>query len=162
MTSRIGSLMFHLLDLSNSIFSLNFVTAKILVATGSPSSNGKHSEVISLRTNNDPWTYPDPPYDMYGGTGGFINGSALVCGGFVNNGKYNKCSFLGDTTSSIVMKYERVYTSSLVLRDKVSILQMHQISIYQKPFANYSPHFFISIQQTLGKCENGICRLVMN
>ena len=139
MTSRIGSLMFHLLDLSNSIFSLNFVTAKILVATGSPSSNGKHSEVISLRTNND--TYPDSPYDMYGGTGGFVNGRALICGGIVNNGKYNKCSFLGDTTLSIVMKHERVYTSSLVLMDKVSIPQIYQISIRQKPLANYSPHF---------------------
>ena len=110
----------------------NFVTAKILVATGSPSSNGKHSEVISLRTNND--TYPDPPYDMYGGTGGFVNGRALICGGIVNNGKYNKCSFLGDTTLSIVMKHERVYTSSLVLMDKVSIPQIYQISIRQKPF----------------------------
>ena len=117
----------------------NFVTAKILVATGSPSSNGKHSEVISLRTNND--TYPDPPYDMYGGTGGFVNGRALICGGIVNNGKYNKCSFLGDTTLSIVMKHERVYTSSLVLMDKVSIPQIYQISIRQKPLANYSPHF---------------------
>ena len=103
----------------------NFVTAKILVATGSPSSNGKHSEVISLRTNND--TYPDPPYDMYGGTGGFVNGRALICGGIVNNGKYNKCSFLGDTTLSIVMKHERVYTSSLVLMDKVSIPQIYKI-----------------------------------
>ena len=117
----------------------NFVTAKILVATGSPSSNGKHSEVISLRTNND--TYPDPPYDMYGGTGGFVNGRALICGGIVNNGKYNKCSFLGDTTLSIVMKHERVYTSSLVLMDKVSIPQIYQISIRQKPFSNYSLHF---------------------
>ena len=117
----------------------NFVTAKILVATGSPSSNGKHSEVISLRTNND--TYPDPPYDMYGGTGGFVNGRALICGGIVNNGKYNKCSFLGDTTLSIVMKHERVYTSSLVLMDKVSIPQIYQISIRQKLLANYSPHF---------------------
>ena len=117
----------------------NFITAKILVATGSPSSNGKHSEVISLRTNND--TYPDPPYDMYGGTGGFVNGRALICGGIVNNGKYNKCSFLGDTTLSIVMKHERVYTSSLVLMDKVSIPQIYQISIRQKPLANYSPHF---------------------
>ena len=110
----------------------NFVTAKILVATGSPSSNGKHSEVISLRTNND--TYPDPPYDMYGGTGGFVNGRALICGGIVNNGKYNKCSFLGDTTLSIVMKHERVYTSSLVLMDKVSIPQIYQISNSPKAF----------------------------
>ena len=106
---------------------MNFVTARILVLTGQPYSNGINSEIIAFRTDNDMIGLPDAPNGVYGATGGILNiGKShyiIVCGGYLNPHNPNqRCMLWGENGYNTVgMSYERIYASSIVYNDKVSI-----------------------------------------
>ena len=114
--------------------------AKLLVASGGggggATKNGFHSEVIAIGTEHITSEYttcqelPKAPYEVLGGTGGFVHHDVLFCGGTNMNGneKYKKCwSLKKDTT--INMSYERVRASGIVVEDKVSNLISYTIHL---------------------------------
>ena len=93
--------------------------------------NGIHSEVIAIGTEHITSEYttcqelPNAPYEVLGGTGGFIgrDREVIICGGTNMNGdeKYKECwSINKDMT--ITMYYDRVRASGIVIHDTVSNL----------------------------------------
>ena len=99
-----------------------FSIAKLLVTTGLPFENGRHSEIIDIF--NEDTTCDDlqnSPYNNKGAVGGLIHENLpLVCGGWNgNNVKYNQCYDLAQNTLVTMNKY-RFYSSSIVVNNKVS------------------------------------------
>ena len=99
-----------------------FSSAKLLVTTGLPFENGRHSEVIDI-FNEDTICddLQNSPYNNKGAVGGLIHENIpLVCGGWNgNNVKYNQCYDLVQNTL-ITMNKIRFYSSSIVVNNKVS------------------------------------------
>ena len=96
-------------------------SAKLLVVTGFPYENGSHAEVIDLENEDSICQeLSNAPYEMDGGTGGFLQNEVLICGGFSDNHPLNKCWMLNQNRT-ISMKYERRWASSIVINNKVSM-----------------------------------------
>ena len=113
--------------------SLDFFVAQFLVLTGFPLETGVHSEVIDIQNEDLSCTdMTNAPYEIYGGTGGFIENYKkyesdynnvwyyiLHCGGRDSN----KCWSMGLTPSTlnigqkqeITMEYKRNYVSSIII-----------------------------------------------
>ena len=108
--------------------SLHFFVAQFLVLTGFPLETGVHSEVIDIQNEDLSCTdMTNAPYEIFGGTGGFIGNYKkhesdynnvwyyiLHCGGWDSN----KCWSMGlnpPTLNTITMAYKRFYVSSIII-----------------------------------------------
>ena len=95
----------------------------MLVLNGFPSANGIHSEVIDIQNEDLTCTdLNDAPYEMDGGTGGFIENFinyVLVCGGWEEGeGDSNKCwseKLNTGNEQTFTMKYKRNFASSIII-----------------------------------------------
>ena len=106
----------------------------MLVLTGFPLETGVHSEVIDIQNEDLSCTdMTNAPYEIYGGTGGFIENYkkyesdyinvgyyVLLCGGWDEFGfvDSNKCWSMGlnpPTLNTITMAYKRFYVSSIII-----------------------------------------------
>ena len=109
-----------------------FPSAKLLVTTGLPFENGRHSEVIDI-FNEDTICddLQNSPYNNKGAVGGLIHENIpLVCGGWNgNNVKYNQCYDLVQNTL-ITMNKIRFYSSSIVVNNKVSTKSENKVCEY--------------------------------
>ena len=119
--------------------SLHFFVAQFLVLTGFPLETGVHSEVIDIQNEDLSCTdMTNAPYEIYGGTGGFIENYKKYESDYINVGYYilrcggwdefgfvdsNKCWSMGLTPSTlnigqkqeITMEYKRNYVSSIII-----------------------------------------------
>ena len=89
-----------------------------MVTTGTPVSNGYHTEVIDLVNPNNTCTdLADFPIHIYNAVGGLIsNKSSLVCGGYsVLEGPQSKCYIIGQTEAETELIQPRQFSSSVVI-----------------------------------------------
>ena len=129
-----------------------FSSAKLLVTTGLPFENGRHSEVIDI-FNEDTICddLQNSPYNNKGAVGGLIHENIpLVCGGWNgNNVKYNQCYDLVQNTL-ITMNKIRFYSSSIVVNNKVSKSEKkvceYSILLILKKFQKFWKGFFKCFQ----------------
>jgi hypothetical protein len=95
-----------------------FVSGKVLVTTGQPTSNSVKSEVIDLEdASNICQDLEDYPIGVGGAVGGLLNqGDPLVCGGFNGGFRYtNVCYVVNQPGQSSEMLEKRAWSASLTL-----------------------------------------------
>ena len=98
---------------------------KLLVVTGDFDdqyyNDGLKSEIIDLENANLVCEdLSNAPYVMSLGTGGFVNGNPVICGGFDGNKQLDICFVLGQN-DILELEYARSIASSIVFDNKVSI-----------------------------------------
>ena len=141
----------HQLKTINNNNKYNFFTAHLLISTGTPYDQGKHSEIIDLSNFKDfncsefadvPWkfqwctmVYADW-INKYTNTttnkitprsesvGGLIQGEPIICGGLDNNGNIlNDCIVIGNPNfKKINMLEKRSAASGVVLNETLWIV----------------------------------------
>ena len=74
---------------------------KILIATGSPSDNGRNTEIVDLEDSNFSCTKVEPfPVKLDGATGGLMNGQKpFLCGGWADFTNTKDCYQLTEAGS---------------------------------------------------------------
>jgi hypothetical protein len=96
-----------------------FVSGKVLVTSGNPTSTSVKSEVIDLEdASNICQTLEDYPIQVSGAVGGLLNqGDPLVCGGYPGGRDpiTNVCYVVNQPGQSSEMLEERGYSASLTL-----------------------------------------------
>lgn len=101
-------------------------SSKVLVITGYPYDESKHSEVIDVE--NEDLTcqdFNDFPYTVEGATGGLINKKLVICGGYGGEQGVPSCWMLsGGDHQTIWLEHAREYPSSIALpfQNKVSFI----------------------------------------
>ena len=109
-------------------------STKLLVVTGQFDdqyyNDGLKSEIIDLENENSVCEdLSNAPYVMSLGTGGFVNGHPLICGGFDGNKQLNICFVLGQN-DILTLEYARSIAASIAFNNKVSFIIFLNIIIY--------------------------------
>ena len=108
-----------------------FTESKILVATGIPYDDGTNTEIIDVGINSNyscPKVQPFP-VQLYGATGGLVNGQPFLCGGYDKTNEHyskdcytltNSGSWAKDDTAALNTTRGFVY-GSVVLQNNLFI-----------------------------------------
>ena len=97
---------------------------KFLITTGGNDARIRNSELLhlSLKSDEQCFDWVDFPHDLTGATGGFIENTALVCGGYNDDlVMLDDCYSLNSesTTMSVKMSVKRCDAASIVLNETV-------------------------------------------
>ena len=92
------------------------------------------TETLSIGSNSDPPYYPDHPRKIDSATGGFLNQNFITCGGYDSDeGVTDKCYLLGSEEPFATMMTKRRNAASIVLDEKLWILEGSSRSIVLEP-----------------------------
>ena len=108
-------------------------STKLLVVTGQFDdqyyNDGLKSEIIDLENENSVCEdLSNAPYVMSLGTGGFVNGHPLICGGFDGNKQLNICFVLGQN-DILTLEYARSIAASIAFNNKVSFFIFSKLGV---------------------------------
>ena len=109
-------------------FILNIVGSKVLVVTGDPFGNGRHTEIIDLEDSSFSCSKVEQfPKVLYGAVGGLIGQTPFVCGGGKFDGSYSSyCyalrengSWETDATAALNTERYMAATGSVLMTNKL-------------------------------------------
>ena len=95
-----------------------------MIATGSPGYSAKKTEIIDIASGGVTCSdLADFPVEIYGGVGGNLQGTPIVCGGYSStiSDKCYKFTTTGGWQEFASMKHKRGYAAGIVYKKKLHV-----------------------------------------